>query len=141
MAAEQKTLPNPDAAAVEQYLASVEPARRQHDSRALIERMRAVTGADPQLWGPTIVGFGRYTYRYASGHSGETAKVAFSGRKASLVLYGLQDHPESPALIERLGTVKLGAGCVYVTRLDGVDALVLDELIRLAWNRPDHVGG
>ncbi|GMA27150.1 hypothetical protein [Arenivirga flava] len=61
MATEQKTFPNPDAA--EQDLAAVEPVRRQHDSRALIERMRAVTRADPQLWGLTIVGVGRYTYR------------------------------------------------------------------------------
>ncbi|GMA27149.1 hypothetical protein [Arenivirga flava] len=64
-----------------------------------------------------------------------------SGRKTSLVLYGLQDHPESRALVECLGTVKLGASCLSVTRLVGVDALVLDELIRMAWNRPDHVEG
>jgi len=141
MAYEVKTRASPDPAALEQYLASIEPARRQDDSRALLERMRAVTGVDPQLWGPSIVGFGRYTYRYATGHEGEAAKVGFAGRKASLVLYGLQDHKDAGPLMERLGPVKLGKGCLYVTRLDRLDLEVLDELVRLAWSLPDHVEG
>ncbi len=126
----QKTLP--EDVPVEEFLAGLD-ARRSAEGAQLVELFRAATGADPVMWGSSIVGFGTYAYRYASGHSGTAPRAAFSPRKAKISLYGLQSHPESAALLERLGPHTSGADCVYVTRLDAVDHEVLRELVALNW--------
>lgn len=82
------------------------------------------------MWGPSIVGFGRYHYRYATGREGEAPAVGFSPRKSSLSLYGLTYGPESLELLGRLGKHRTGAGCLYVNKLDDVDVAVLEDLIR-----------
>ena len=85
------------------------------------------------MWGPTIVGFGRVHYKYATGREGDTAAVGFSPRKASLSLYGLTNAPGAAALLGRLGKHKTGAGCLYINRLADVDEAVLAELISLGY--------
>ena len=117
-------------ASVEEFLAAVEHPVRHRDGLRLLELMAEATGQPAEMWGPTIVGFGRYHYRYATGREGDAPAVGFSPRKASLSLYGLSYGPESAGLLARLGKHKTGAGCVYVNKLDDVDEAVLTELIR-----------
>lgn len=120
-------------ASVEEFLTAVEHPVRRGDGFRLLALMSAITGEPAQMWGPTIVGFGRYHYKYASGREGDTAAVGFSPRKASLSLYGLTNGPEAADLLCRLGKHKLSTGCLYVTKLDDVDEAVLAELIRLGY--------
>ncbi|GAA1696163.1 hypothetical protein GCM10009792_15180 [Microcella alkalica] len=127
----QKTLPTD--VPVDEFLATLD-ARRGAEGAELVELFRSVTGAEPVMWGPSMVGFGEYEYHYASGHSGVWPRAAFSPRKAKLSLYGLQSHPGAAALLPRLGPHTAGVDCVYVTRLDAIDRDVLRELVRLSWS-------
>ena len=115
---------------VEEFLASVEHPARRADGFELLELMKSVTGQDPVMWGPSIVGFGRYHYRYGSGREGDSAAVGFSPRKANLALYGLTYGPDADRLLPLLGKHKTGAACLYINRLDDVDRDVLAGLIR-----------
>jgi hypothetical protein len=117
-------------ASVEEFLAGVEHPVRREDGRRLLELMSGITGQPAQMWGPTIVGFGRYHYRYESGREGDAAAVGFSPRKASLSLYGLTYGPEAAELLGRLGKHRTGAGCLYINKLADVDQAVLAELVR-----------
>ncbi|GAA1059882.1 DUF1801 domain-containing protein [Agromyces bracchium] len=130
--AEAKTVPT--GASVSEFLESVEPAGRREDGLVLRELFDRVTDTDAVMWGPSIVGYGLHHYRYDSGHEGDTAVVAFSPRKASISLYGLQT-PGADELIDRLGKVKVGAGCLWVGRLSTVDLSVLESLVDRAWVR------
>lgn len=134
---ESKTRPTD--ADVDAFLDAVTPARRREDGLALNAIFREVTGAEPVLWGPTMIGFGSYLYISPSDprRRGTWPKVAFSPRKAQLSLYGLKDLPEGEALLPELGRYTEGAGCVYVRRLDDVDPGVLRRLIAIAWARGD----
>ena len=120
-------------ASADDFIAAVEHPVRRQDGQRLRDLMAELTGQEPEMWGPTIVGFGRVHYRYASGREGDTAAVGFSPRKASLSLYGLTNAPESTALLSRLGKHKTGAGCLYITKLADVDETVLAELISLGY--------
>lgn len=95
--------------------------------------MQEVTGHEPRMWGPSIIGFGEYHYKYASGREGDSPAVAFSPRKASLVVYGLNDAPEAEPLLERLGKFKQSVACAYINKLDDVDLGVLRELIAITY--------
>jgi len=130
----QKTLPTN--VPVDEFLAFLEP-RRTAEGAQLVELFRAVTGDEPVMWGPTMIGFGQHVYRYASGHDGIWPRVAFSPRKAKLSFYGLQTHPEAGGFIEHLGPHTAGADCLYVTRLSHIDLAVLRELVALAWSVTD----
>ena len=110
-------------------IAAIESEPRRADAARLLSLMEEATGESPTMWGPTIIGFGSFHYRYASGHEGDTMRVGFAPRKTALTLYGLQGHPRSEALLASLGTHTLGKGCVYVKRLDDVDIAVLRELV------------
>jgi len=118
---------------VQEFLAAVEHPVRRADGFRLLALMSGITGEPAQMWGPTIVGFGSYHYMYASGREGDAAAVGFSPRKSSLSLYGLTYGPEAAELLGRLGRHKLGAGCLYVNKLDDVDEAVLTELVRLGY--------
>jgi len=120
-------------ASVQEFLAAVEHPVRRADGFRLLALMSEITGEPAQMWGPTIVGFGSYHYKYASGRKGDAAAVGFSPRKSSLSLYGLTYGPEAAELLGRLGRHKLGAGCLYVNKLDDVDEAVLTELVRLGY--------
>ena len=125
MATEAKT--KPTAISVADFIAAVPDPRRRADADAVCALIEEATGLAPVMWGPTIVGFGAYHYRYDSGHEGDAALVGFSPRKANLVLYmTLGDDRES--MLARLGKHRSGAGCIYVNRLSDVDASVIAEM-------------
>ena len=130
--AEAKTVPTGES--VSDFLAAVEPAGRRADGFELRELFDRVTDTDAVMWGPSIVGYGLHHYRYATGREGDWMVVGFSPRKASISLYGLQT-PGAEALIGRLGKVKVGAGCLWIGRLDTVDRHVLEDLVDRAWVR------
>lgn len=111
------------------YLDTLEP-RRRDEGLILLGLMREATGAEPVMWGPSMVGYGTMHYRSPSGASeGDWFRVGFSPRKAKLSLYGLQGHPRSEELLARLGRHTLGVGCVYANRLEHLDLDVLRELV------------
>lgn len=115
---------------VEEFLSQIDDPKRQQDCRVVAAMMREVTGAEPRMWGESIVGFGSYHYRYASGREGDWMLTGFSPRKQSLTLYlsyGFEQHAD---LLQRLGKPRLGKACLYLKRLDGVDQAALRELIR-----------
>lgn len=126
--AEAKTMPTK--ASVKRFIADVPNETRRKDAAALLKLFEEVTGWKAQMWGSTIVGFGRYEYAYESGHSGESLVCGFSPRKANLVIYaGPSDKRRREALLKKLGKHK-GAGCVYINKLADVDENVLAELIK-----------
>ncbi len=124
--AELKTRPNDKD--VEAFIASV-PEPAQSDCRELIGMMRSATGADPVMWGDSIVGFGSRHYRYASGREGDWFQVGFSPRARSLTLYLTDGVDRHAARLDDLGRHRTGKGCLYVTRLDDVDRDVLAAVI------------
>ena len=113
------------------YIASVANERRRQDAQKLLALMRRITGQEPVMWGPSMVGFGSYHYKYATGHEGDALAVGFSPRSANLALYGLTYAPGAAELLQKLGKHKTGAACLYVNRLDDVDPGVLEQLIEL----------
>ena len=127
---EAKTKPTP--VNVEAFIASVEKSTRREDATIVRQMMERVTGAPATMWGPSIIGFGSYHYRYASGHEGDTCRVGFSPRSANLVFY-VGNFPEYAALLERLGKHKSGKGCLYVNKLADVDLAVLEEIVQLSF--------
>lgn len=122
---------------VEDFIASLPDERRREEARALDSIYRHVTGLKPKMWGPSIVGYGSYDYRYDSGRSGTICKAGFSPRKAALTLYLVADYgsrqPQADALFARLGKHSTGKACLYVKRLDQVDMAALEGLIALSW--------
>ena len=91
--------------------------------------MERISGYPAAMWGPSIVGFGRYKYRYDSGHEGEMARLGFSPRAKELVLYVVSGFPRHQALMDKLGKYRTGKSCLYLKRLSDVDEDVLDALI------------
>lgn len=129
--AENKT--QPTRVPVEEFLAAVEHPGRRADSFELLGLMRSITGQEAVMWGPSIVGFGSYHYRYGSGREGDAAAVGFSPRRTNLALYGLTYGPGADRLLPGLGKHKTGVSCLYVNRLQDVDRGVLSELIRTGY--------
>lgn len=111
------------------WLAGVDPARQAEAGR-LLTLFGDATGWEPRLWGPSMVGFGRYDYQYESGRSGESLATGFSPRKAELSVYILPGFADFGPILSRLGPHRLGKSCLYVKRLAAVDERVLRELIR-----------
>ncbi|MGD8622390.1 MAG: DUF1801 domain-containing protein [Anaerolineales bacterium] len=116
-------------ARVEDFLEGVENEQKRDDSKRIVELMHDVTGEDPAMWGESIVGFGEYTYRYASGREGEWMLVGFSPRKQNLTVYIMSGFEEYEDLLRRLGKHKTGKSCLYINKLDDVDIEVLEELV------------
>lgn len=120
-------------ASVEAFIAR-QPGEIAADCRAIIALMRKATGEAPRMWGASIVGFGRYHYKGASGREGEWMLTGFSPRKANLSLYILTGLDKSAALLKKLGKHSTGKGCLYIKRLADVDVKVLEELIEKGVN-------
>lgn len=112
------------------FIAQVEPDRRRTDSERLMDIFAEVTGYEPKMWGPTIVGYGSYHYKYDSGREGDFLATGFSPRKANLTLYIMPGYGDYKPILDRLGKHKLGKSCLYINKLDDVDEDVLKELIR-----------
>jgi hypothetical protein len=125
--AETKT--RPTQVSVDDFIAAVEKPGRRADAEVLREIMERVTGERATMWGPTIIGFGSYHYRYASGHEGDSPRVGFSPRSANLVLY-VGGFPEYEALLASLGRHKSSKACLYLGKLADVDLTVLEEIAR-----------
>lgn len=117
-------------AEVADFMARVGPARRADETVVLDNLFRKVTGYEPRMWGPTIIGYGRYHYTYASGREGDSLATGFSPRKAALSIYIMPGYSDFSSILRRLGKHKTGKSCLYVNGLADVDLTVLEELIR-----------
>ncbi len=126
MAVAQKTKPTD--VSVADFIAAVEDPKRRADAEAACALLSEATGEPAVMWGPSIVGFGAYHYRYASGHEGDAPLVSFSPRKANLVFYLFGCDEGRGDLLARLGKHKAGKGCVYVNRLSDIDPAVLKAM-------------
>lgn len=104
--------------------------QKKADSFRLIELMQEWTGFEPQMWGPTIIGFGSYHYKYASGHEGDAPLLGFSPRKAAFSLYVYSATETSKKLLTGLGKYKMGKACIYVNKLDDINLSALHELCK-----------
>lgn len=130
----------PTAVPVEEFVAGVEHPVRRSDAEALLEMFTRVTGEEPVMWGPSIIGFGQYHYVYDSGREGDAPAVGFSPRKANLTLYVLSDHPDQADLLARLGKHRTSVACLYINKLSDVDLDVLEQLIQTAYRyTKDHL--
>ena len=118
-----------------EFLDAVTDPVKRADSDRLIEIMSSVTGEPPKMWGPSIVGFGTYHYKYESGREGDMPITGFSPRKAAISLYLTCDWRDSGDVLGRLGKHKLGVSCLYIKRLSDVDETVLIELIERSAKR------
>ena len=126
-------------ASVSDYIAALpEPARRD-DAAKLDALYRKVTGLEPKMWGPSIIGYGSYSYKYESGREGTMCRAGFSPRKGAHTLYAMQIaslcEGHGAELAARLGKYTTGKGCLYIKKLDDVDLAVLEQLIALSWER------
>ena len=119
----------PTGKSVEEFIDSVEHPVRKADALVLLELMKEVTGDEPQMWGPSIIGFGSVHYKYASGRELDWFKTGFSPRKRSLTIYGTTGFAKYEDLLEKLGKYRLGKGCLYINKLADVDNDVLKKLI------------
>jgi hypothetical protein len=108
----------------------VESEQKKMDSFHLIEVMTEWSGFEPKMWGPTIIGFGSYHYKYASGHDGDAPLIGFSPRKAEFSLYVYTPIQEQKQLLENLGKFKMGKACIYVKKLSDINLETLKELCK-----------
>ena len=120
----------PTQRSVDSFIATVEDDKVREDCYTIINLMEKVTGEKPKMWGSAIVGFGKYTYKYESGRSGEICMTGFSPRKANITLYVLAGFPEQAELLQDLGKHKSGKGCLYIKKLDDVNINILKSLIK-----------
>lgn len=126
--ADVKTKPND--ASVEAFISSVEDETKREDCRVICDLMTRITGEQPKMWGPSIVGFGTYHYKYASGREGDWMKIGFSPRKQSLTLYIMDGFDKYDELMASLGKFKTGKSCLYVKKLEDIDLKVLRKLVK-----------
>lgn len=108
--------------------AFVDKEQKKQDSFRLIELMKEWSGFEPKMWGPTIIGFGRYHYKYASGHEGDAPLVGFSPRKAQFSLYVSLPGNDNKKLLDKLGKYKMGKACIYFKRLTDLNLDTLEKL-------------
>jgi hypothetical protein len=125
--AEAKT--RPTAASIEEYLASRASPEQMVDCKALMTLLNRVTRQSPKMWGPSIVGYGSYIYRYESGRTGESCLTGFAVRGKELVVYLVSESPEQPALLAKLGKHRIGKACLYFKHLTDLDINVLESLV------------
>src|SRR5258706_4646103 len=117
---------------VEEFVAALKNDQQKKDCLALIDLMKSVSGHDPKMWGPTMIGFGDRHYKYESGREGNIFKIGFSPRKPSLVLYSMNSD-YNRGMLEKLGKHKIGGGCLYIKRLEEIDMKVLKQMLEKAF--------
>ena len=125
---QSKTQPTPQSVA--DFLQSVDHPVRRADALALDTLFQQITGWQPQMWGPTIIGYGQYHYVYDSGREGDFLATGFSPRKANLSVYIMPGYADFNDILARLGKHKIGKSCLYINKLADIDTDVLAELIR-----------
>lgn len=124
--ASQKTTPNEQS--VESFLdKKVASETVRDDCYTLIKMMKKITKSEPKMWGSTIIGFGKYHYKYESGHEGYSCLTGFSPRKPAITVYAMGYNPD---LLKKLGKHKASKGCLYIKKLEDVDVKILERLIR-----------
>lgn len=123
---ENKTLETE--ASVEAFLETIEDKAKKDDAKRIVAMMHDISGKPAKMWGNSIVGFGNYHYKYASGREGDFMKIGFSPRKQNLTLYIMPGFDRYDALMKKLGKYKTGKSCLYINRLEDVDWSVLREL-------------
>jgi hypothetical protein len=114
---------------VEKFLNSIKDEKKRDDSFKILKMMKQITKAEPKMWGSSIVGFGDYHYKYASGREGDWFLTGFSPRKQSLTLYMMSYLEKHEDILKKLGKFKTGKGCLYINKLEDVNMKVLKELI------------
>jgi len=129
--AELKT--KPTERSVKKFLADVENERRRQDAETILKMMTQITHLEPKMWGPSIVGFGSYHYKYESGREGDFLITGFSPRKQSLTIYIMPGFDRYDELMSKLGKHKTGVSCLYINKLEDVDMSRLKELIKLSF--------
>lgn len=117
---------------VEALLNGIKVDKKRQDSFAILELMKQVTGKEPKMWGDSIVGFGNYHYKYASGREGDWFLVGFSPRKQNLALYIMSGFTDYDDLLNKLGKYKTGKACLYINKLEDIDLQTLEVLVRLS---------
>jgi hypothetical protein len=125
--AENKT--KPTKLSVTSFIDVLADSDRRADAKALVKLMQAAVGEKPKVWGPAIIGFGSYHYKYESGREGDMPVISFSPRKAATVLYGLTGFAEAPTFLAKLGKHTKGKGCLYIKKLSDVDQNVLAAMV------------
>ncbi len=125
----------PTGASVDAYLEQIADEARREDCRTLVRIMKKVTGAKPRMWGTSIVGFGTYHYKYASGREGDWPLTGFSSRQRDLTLYIMAGFSRYEELMAKLGKHKTGKSCLYVKRLLDIDLEVLERLVTASVKR------
>jgi hypothetical protein len=118
------------AADVTDFIKSFASEKQQPDSFRLVELMREVSGHEPKMWGPSIIGFGQYHYRYESGHEGDAPLIGFSPRKAAISLYVSTGAENQKPLLDGLGKFKMGKACIYINKLSDIDEKKLKALMQ-----------
>ncbi|MEL7375367.1 MAG: DUF1801 domain-containing protein [Bacteroidota bacterium] len=136
---DNKTVANVDSVA--NFMATVEDPQKAADSQVILDMMKEITQEEPVMWGKSIVGFGSYHYKYASGREGDWMLTGFSPRKTSLTLYLLYGLEKFQHLLDKLGKHKTGKGCLYIKRLSDVDQDVLKEVIAANYNWMKETNG
>lgn len=131
MASKSENKTRPTRASVKKFVDAVENNTRREDARVLVQMMQEISGEKPVMWGPSIIGFGTYHYKYETGREGDIPRIGFSPRKANLAFYIYCD----PKMMEKLGKHKKSVGCMYINKLADVDLKVLRRMIDKAWNR------
>jgi hypothetical protein len=126
--AELKTQPND--ASVPGFLDSIAEEQKRREAFAILALMQKATQVEPKMWGSSLIGFGSYHYRYASGHEGDSFIVGFSPRKSNLTLYFMSGLEQYGDLLKKLGKHKTGKACLYIKRLDDIDLPTLKKLIQ-----------
>ena len=125
--AENKTKPTKSSVAA--FIDTLTDQTRRADAKALVKLMQSATGEKPKMWGPSIIGFGSYHYKYESGREGDMPLAGFSPRKAATVFYITTEFSESVALLGKLGKHTSGKSCLYVKKLADLDQKVLEALV------------
>ena len=125
--AEQKTKPTTQS--VEAFLDKTADDKTRPDCDALIKMMKKATRKEPNMWGPSIIGFGSYHYKYASGREGDAPLVGFSPRKGNISVYVMPGFEGYDGLMKKLGKYKAGKACIYIKKLEDIDVKVLQELV------------
>jgi len=112
------------------FIGSIDLPQRQADAKVLLKFFSRITGWKPKMWGPSIIGFGSYHYRYETGREGDMLVTGFSPRKANLVLYIMPGYQDFEDALSRLGKHKIGKSCLYINKLADIDMAVLEEIVR-----------
>lgn len=140
---ENKT--KPTEVSVEAFIEAVEPTSKREDAKVLDALFRKVTGEEPQMWGPSIIGYGSYHYKYESGREGDMCRAGFSPKKAKHSLHLMGRYCDEAtgkkvdAMLDKMGKHKTGASCVYVNKLADIDLDVLEDIVKECWDAMNRV--